>query len=243
LPSPSFSGPSPAGLMTTFYCLRFESPPIWRPKSLYLYPPEQGGPVIPPGTGFPFRRLLRLAGWRYSTPLPYGAVSLSVFLISTSHGLHGKYRLLVLRIVLGVFTAPLHYNGRGTDNIKQPFYCWGVFTAGMGLPSRCLATGIHFTIATDHLFKDQLHVPSSIKTKFSGTASTAFIAEFYSICRALQSLCLAVSKNTPCLTSTRYWSLLWFVGCLSTLCGTQVCWCSREISRFTQKLNVTPSLG
>jgi hypothetical protein len=27
-------------------------------------PQEQGGPVIPPGTGFPFRRLLRLAGIR-----------------------------------------------------------------------------------------------------------------------------------------------------------------------------------
>jgi hypothetical protein len=25
---------------------------------------EQGGPVIPPGTGFPFRRLLRLVGLR-----------------------------------------------------------------------------------------------------------------------------------------------------------------------------------
>jgi hypothetical protein len=25
-------------------------------------PQEHGGPVIPPGTGFPFRRLLRLAG-------------------------------------------------------------------------------------------------------------------------------------------------------------------------------------
>jgi hypothetical protein len=25
-------------------------------------PQEQGGPVIPPGTGFPLRRLLRLAG-------------------------------------------------------------------------------------------------------------------------------------------------------------------------------------
>jgi hypothetical protein len=35
-------------------------------------PQEQGGPVIPPGTGFPFRRLLRLAGirWRYSYPRP-----------------------------------------------------------------------------------------------------------------------------------------------------------------------------
>jgi hypothetical protein len=35
-------------------------------------PQEQGGPVIPPGTGLSFRRLLRLAGlrWRYSNPPP-----------------------------------------------------------------------------------------------------------------------------------------------------------------------------
>jgi hypothetical protein len=39
---------------------------------------QQGGPVIPPGTGFPSRRLLRLAGlrWRYSKPPPkWGARS------------------------------------------------------------------------------------------------------------------------------------------------------------------------
>jgi hypothetical protein len=37
-------------------------------------PQEEGGPVLPPGTGFPFRRLLRLAGlrWRYSNPSPRG---------------------------------------------------------------------------------------------------------------------------------------------------------------------------
>jgi hypothetical protein len=36
-------------------------------------PQEQGGPVIPPGTGFPFCRLLRLAvlRWRYFNPPPY----------------------------------------------------------------------------------------------------------------------------------------------------------------------------
>jgi hypothetical protein len=35
-------------------------------------PREQGGPVIPPGTGFPFRHLLRVAGlwWGYSNPPP-----------------------------------------------------------------------------------------------------------------------------------------------------------------------------
>jgi hypothetical protein len=38
------------------------------PISMLYISQEQGGPVIPPGTGFPLRRLLRLAGlgWRYS---------------------------------------------------------------------------------------------------------------------------------------------------------------------------------
>jgi hypothetical protein len=45
-------------------------------------PQEQGGPVIPPGTGFPFRRLLRLAGlrWRYSNQPPRGVVSQRSFM-------------------------------------------------------------------------------------------------------------------------------------------------------------------
>jgi hypothetical protein len=43
------------------------------PPRIYI-PQEQGGPVIPPGTGFPFRRLLRFAGlrWKYSNPSPHG---------------------------------------------------------------------------------------------------------------------------------------------------------------------------
>jgi hypothetical protein len=49
----------------TFYCLRCETPPTWRARSPYLYPP---------GTGFLFRHLLRLAGQRcwYSNPPPRG---------------------------------------------------------------------------------------------------------------------------------------------------------------------------
>jgi hypothetical protein len=40
-------------------------------------PQEQGGPVIPPGTGFSFCRLLRLTGlrWRYPIPPPHGKTS------------------------------------------------------------------------------------------------------------------------------------------------------------------------
>jgi hypothetical protein len=42
------------------------------PCSRIYIPQEQGGPIIPTGTGFPLRRLLRLAGlrWRYSNPPP-----------------------------------------------------------------------------------------------------------------------------------------------------------------------------
>jgi hypothetical protein len=35
-PAQSFSSPSPAGLMTAFYFLRFETPPTWRARSPYL---------------------------------------------------------------------------------------------------------------------------------------------------------------------------------------------------------------
>jgi hypothetical protein len=57
-PAQSFSDASSAGLMTISHRLRFETPPTWRARSPYLYPP---------GTGFPFRRLLQLAEIRCLT--------------------------------------------------------------------------------------------------------------------------------------------------------------------------------
>jgi hypothetical protein len=44
------------------------------PGSCVYTPQWQGGSVISPGTGFPFRRFLRLAGlrWGYSKPPPHG---------------------------------------------------------------------------------------------------------------------------------------------------------------------------
>jgi hypothetical protein len=52
----------------------WDSPNLEGQAPVIYIPQEQGGPVIPPGTGFPFRRLLRLAGlrWRYSIPPPHG---------------------------------------------------------------------------------------------------------------------------------------------------------------------------
>jgi hypothetical protein len=46
-PGHSFSGPSPVGLMTTFYSLGFETPPTWSPGPRVYIPQKQGGPVIP----------------------------------------------------------------------------------------------------------------------------------------------------------------------------------------------------
>jgi hypothetical protein len=48
-PTQLFSGPSPAGLMTTFCCPRFRTFPTWRDRSPYV-PQEQCGLVIPSGT-------------------------------------------------------------------------------------------------------------------------------------------------------------------------------------------------
>jgi hypothetical protein len=47
--------------------------PRWPGPRIYI-PQEQGGPVIPRGTGFPFLHLLQLAGlrWRYSNPPSHG---------------------------------------------------------------------------------------------------------------------------------------------------------------------------
>jgi hypothetical protein len=53
-PAQSFLGPSPAGLVTIFYCLRFETPPAWRVRSPYLYPPRKGWPGYTPRHWVPF---------------------------------------------------------------------------------------------------------------------------------------------------------------------------------------------
>jgi hypothetical protein len=79
----SFSGLTPAEIITTFYCLKFKTPPEpGRPGTRIYIPQEQGDSVIPPGTGFPFRLLLWLAGlrWRYSTVPPQGSALKSSFL-------------------------------------------------------------------------------------------------------------------------------------------------------------------
>jgi hypothetical protein len=69
LPEQPLLGPSPRELMTIF-CSHLRLPQLGGPGPHIYIPQEQGGPVIPPVTGFPSRSLLRLAGlrWRYSNP-------------------------------------------------------------------------------------------------------------------------------------------------------------------------------
>jgi hypothetical protein len=50
----AFSGPSPAGFVTIFYCLRFETPQTGSPGPRIYIPQEQGGSVITPGHWVPF---------------------------------------------------------------------------------------------------------------------------------------------------------------------------------------------
>jgi hypothetical protein len=57
-----------------YFTVSFETPPTWRARSPYLYPPGTGWPRYTPGHCVSFCRLLRLAGqwWRYSNPPPHG---------------------------------------------------------------------------------------------------------------------------------------------------------------------------
>jgi hypothetical protein len=72
--------------MKVFYCLtvvrafRLCYPKTEDQVTVFISPSDNGGPVTPSCTGFPFRRLLRLAGllWKYSNQLqPGGTLDLS----------------------------------------------------------------------------------------------------------------------------------------------------------------------
>jgi hypothetical protein len=98
-PAQSFSGPSPAGLVTIFLCVRFETSPNCRTGSHIYIPQEQGGLGIAPSTEFSCRRLLQLTGlrWRYSTLPPLLVLrSRSIICTPTEQRTHCLYRLVKL---------------------------------------------------------------------------------------------------------------------------------------------------
>jgi hypothetical protein len=108
-----------------------DSPQLGGPGPCIYTPQEDNGPVIPPGTGFHFRRLLRLTGirWRHSTTPPYG-VELSVILGFSLCSFVADSRENAVSIVIALqylLDCSLLIRCRGT--------C---------LPSRCLVMNIYY---------------------------------------------------------------------------------------------------
>jgi hypothetical protein len=103
LPAQSFSGPSPVGLMTTFYCLRFKSTPTWRVRSPYLYPPGTGWPRYIPRHWVPFLSSLTTHSVMIEVfdPLHMGDwLSILTVLVKTSwHGPHRKHRSSIVACI------------------------------------------------------------------------------------------------------------------------------------------------
>jgi hypothetical protein len=113
-------------------------------------------------TGFPFRRLLRLAGlrWRYSTPPAHGFLHLSC-LRSSLFSLGAVFtensfskNTLLLRV----------YRFLLTDGF---FYCCAFASAGICLPSRCLVMNYFgFQVSCRNILKDTKNVPYVTKYLF-----------------------------------------------------------------------------
>jgi hypothetical protein len=76
----SVSGPSPAELMTTVLSHMRLPQPGGPGRCIYI-PQEQGCPVIPQGSGFPFCRLLR---WSWSSKSCYDRRSVSQYVVASS---------------------------------------------------------------------------------------------------------------------------------------------------------------
>jgi hypothetical protein len=120
---------------------------------------EQGGPLIPPDTGFLFRRLLRLAGlrWRYSTPPPHE------FEISLSLSL--TLRPTVSRTVCLGIKHPSGAYDQIFITVRQFLVCWCVALCDekMGLSFTivlALASAVNFgseSLGTrDHILLSQI---------------------------------------------------------------------------------------
>jgi hypothetical protein len=122
LASAAILGSKSRGTHDIFYSLKFETPQPGGPGPHIYIPQEQGDPVITPGTGFHFRRLLRLAGlrWRCST----SPNRLLKYLMQ--HGPHRKRRIqhflyccVCIRCCGNVFSGLLLSKSRGRTHRRQ----------------------------------------------------------------------------------------------------------------------------
>jgi hypothetical protein len=130
-PAKSFSGPSPAGLVTRFYCLKFETPP--EPRT-YI-PQKQGGPVI---------RHSKHIKHRVQPELDCPSCFLFSYL-SQKRRQHPVFILTVLFCASSfrgnVFTEPLLRNDRFFIRLLRNNGCTRYLFRGL-----CLAMGLYATI-------------------------------------------------------------------------------------------------
>jgi hypothetical protein len=84
-------GSESAGLMTIFYCPGLETPPTWRARSLYLYPPGTGWPSYNPRHWVPFSSppttcRAKVEVLEPASTLRFLKVKVTLWLISPSQG-------------------------------------------------------------------------------------------------------------------------------------------------------------
>jgi hypothetical protein len=139
-PAPTFLGPSPAGLVAIFYCLRFETPPTWRARSPYLYLPGTGWPSYTPRHWVPFssptttRRATMEVFEPASTRVELSNSSTIFSYILSVRTTHRKHVSCVrLRVHWSVGSA-----GSGADDIENTPHL--LLHVGSCLQSCCLAT-------------------------------------------------------------------------------------------------------
>jgi hypothetical protein len=97
-PAESFSGPSSEGLITIFYCLRFDIPPTWRARSSYLYSPGRGWHSCTPRYWVPFssppttrRVTVEVFDPASTRGDPSNCNNYLVLVITSGHGLRRKH--------------------------------------------------------------------------------------------------------------------------------------------------------
>jgi hypothetical protein len=122
------------------YCLRLRLPQPGGPGPHIYILQEQGGPVITPGTGFPFRRLLWLTGlrWRYLILSPHRIAS--TVLPNTSYNHFARTPWKTSSIVQNACLLVRY--------LSMYLLLLSACVAGMYLPTLCLAMGIQVTVCT-----------------------------------------------------------------------------------------------
>jgi hypothetical protein len=144
--------------MTTFYCLRFETPPTWRTRSPYLHPPVTGWPSYTPRHWVPF-----------SSSSTTRRATVEVFEPASTRGKLWEERIAYFH---------RHYKDRVENDSSNNFSVVAcVFVALVTfLPSRCLTAigDIRVGTQTDERYlwstalwlSQMIYVPSFIKDWF-----------------------------------------------------------------------------